>query len=126
MHSTWGWALPVRVVDVVGDGAGGTPAVSATVGIRGDDAVVTIVGPLDLWTLGVLLSALAQALSLAGTGVVVDLSACSFVSGRAFSAIEDAAAFLEARGQRLEVWDPPASFRIIRSWAEGSAPLPSR
>ena len=64
-------------------------------------AVVSVAGEVDLHTAPLLRDALAAALELDGTGVVVDLHACEFVDSAALGTLVEANAHLGGRNRRL-------------------------
>lgn len=76
-------------------------------------ALLRVVGELDISTDEALADALTVALALAGSLLVVELAACSFVGVQAFEAIERAATALHDRGAQLAVRLPPPSFLLI-------------
>ena len=90
-------------------GEAGSVTVAESVG----GAVVRVEGDLDLATMEAFVEGLADGLAVVEDLLVVDLTACGFVSSQAFRAIEDAAEFLRARGGALVVLEPPTSFRLI-------------
>jgi anti-anti-sigma factor len=88
-----------------------TGTVAVVTGAGG--AVVRVEGELDLATADAFVEGLAGGLAVVEDLLVVDLTACGFIASQSYRAIEDAAAFLRARGGALVVLEPPASFRLI-------------
>jgi anti-anti-sigma regulatory factor len=90
-------------------GAAGSVTVVAGTG----GSVVRVEGDLDLATTAALFEGLADGIASVEDLLVVDLTACGFIASQPYRAIEDAAAFLRARGGALVVLEPPTSFRLI-------------
>lgn len=79
----------------------------------GDRVRLRMCGEHDASNVGLVTTALAEAIALDGRDVAVDLSEVAFMGAATVGALVDAAAILAGQGRRLSVLSPGPSQRLL-------------